>query len=79
MKNRLLQNHASFQYQLPASLEQAELLVRRAADGYEAGRLPLQTGATYKEADLQGYPAGVYFYTLLVDGVPAVTRRLVVR
>ena len=56
-----------------------KLLIRRATDGYEMGRLPLQAGATSKEADLRGYPAGVYFYTLLADGVPAATRRLVVR
>jgi hypothetical protein len=69
----------TFQYQLPSAAQQAELLLRRATDGVEMGRLRLAPKATHYEADLRNYPAGVYFYTLVVEGVPTLTRRLIVQ
>lgn len=42
-------------------------------------RLPVNPAASQQEANVQAYSAGVYFYTLLADGVPIATRRLVVQ
>ena len=73
------QGQTTFYYHLPAKTRQAELLIRRATDGYEVGRVPVNPAASQQEANVRAYPAGLYFYTLLADGVPVATKRLVVQ
>jgi hypothetical protein len=74
-----VQGYTTFRYQVPATAQQAEIVIRRATDGYELKRVPLLLKASQQETNLLAFPAGVYFYSLLVDGVPAATRRLEVR
>jgi hypothetical protein len=68
----------TFAYQLKSGTQKAELLIRRATDGREMERLPLDVGRSTCELSVQGWPAGTYFATLLVEGVPGATRRVVV-
>ena len=65
-------------YALAAGAQEAKLLVRRALDGRIVATVPLNTAEKSQVLDLDAYPSGTYFYTLLVDGTPAATRRLVV-
>lgn len=68
----------AFRYTTKAGSKQAELLIRRATDGREATRITLNAQATEAAVSVAGWPAGTYFATLVVDGVPGVTRRMVV-
>ncbi|WP_201982342.1 T9SS type A sorting domain-containing protein [Hymenobacter rubidus] len=71
--------HTTITYQVPVTTRQAALLIRRATDGVLIGQLSLDVKADRQEVDLHSYPTGVYFYTLLTDGIPVSTRRLIVR
>ncbi len=73
------QGSTTIAYQLPAGAQKAVLLMRRAWDGQVVATLPLDTKVQQQEVNLTAYPAGTYFYTLVVDGTPAATRRLVVQ
>jgi hypothetical protein len=65
-------------YQLPAQTKHAELLIRRALDGQLVDKRSVSMETPYIDLALKGYPAGTYFYTLVADGVPLATKRLVV-
>ncbi|WP_196292977.1 hypothetical protein [Hymenobacter ruricola] len=65
-------------YRVPNDCHKATLLVRRAMDGQVLETLPLDVKAQSSVLRLESYSAGTYFYTLLVDGSPVATRRLVV-
>ncbi|WP_345236629.1 hypothetical protein, partial [Hymenobacter saemangeumensis] len=82
----LAQNHpnpasesTTFTYQLPAAAKSAAIVVRRGTDGYELIRLSLAVNKTTRDLDLRGYQPGVYFATLLIDGMPVQTRRVLVQ
>jgi len=66
-------------YTLTPQVRRAELFIRRGTDGSLMQQLPLPAGSTTQELDVRSYPPGVYFYTLLVDGLPCDTKRLLVR
>lgn len=66
-------------YQVPAASRQATLLLRRALDGQSIGTLSLNVRAKSYELNANAYPGGMYYYTLVVDGVPTATRRLVIK
>ena len=72
------QDASSIDYQLPAQTQHAELLIRRALDGQLVEKRSLSTESTRFTLSLKAYPAGTYFYTLVADGVPLATKRLVV-
>ncbi|WP_210514765.1 hypothetical protein [Hymenobacter terricola] len=72
------QGTASIAYHVPKGAQTASLLVRRGLDGRLMTSLPVGVAASHCEMKLAGYPAGTYFYTLVVDGLPVATRRLVV-
>ncbi|MDO7850362.1 hypothetical protein [Hymenobacter convexus] len=65
-------------YRLPKGAQSATLLVRRALDARVVETLSLDTSRQELRPDATRYPAGTYFYTLLVDGAPIATHRLVV-
>jgi len=66
-------------YTLTPQARQAVLLIRRGTDGSLMQLLPVSTGSTTQELDVRSYRPGVYFYTLVVDGLPCDTKRLLVR
>lgn len=65
-------------YYVPKGTQKAALLLRRAVDGQLVATLPLNVAAKQCELTLHNYSAGTYFYTLVVDGLPGGTRRLVI-
>jgi hypothetical protein len=67
-----------FAYQLQPGAATADLLVRRATDGREMKRTVLDVQAKAVALSVKGWPAGTYFATLVVNGVPGETRRIVV-
>ncbi len=84
-KNTLAQNwpnpctgSTAFRYTIKPGNNKAELLVRRATDGREVGRQALNVKAVEAVVSVAGWPAGTYFATLVVNGVPGTTRRIVV-
>lgn len=84
--NSLMQNWpnpaestTSFSYHLQSDAKEATLLIRRATDGRELQRLPLNLRSESVELLVRNWPAGTYFATLLVNNVPTSTRRILVR
>ncbi|MDO7874583.1 hypothetical protein Q5H93_07555 [Hymenobacter sp. ASUV-10] len=69
----------SFAYQLRNGTQQADLLIRRATDGGEIQRTPLNVRATSHDINVSKWTPGTYFVTLTIDGVPGPTRRVVVQ
>ena len=69
---------ATVSYSIPTTIQAAALVLRRALDGRVVQTLVLDAAAKQTNLDLKDLPAGLYFYTLLVDDVPIATRRLVV-
>ena len=69
---------AGIAYQVPGGGRKASLLIRRAVDGQLVKEQSLDVQAKQVVLRLDGYLPGTYFYTLLVDGSPLATRRLVV-
>ncbi len=65
-------------YVLPAAAQQARLVIRRGLDGVEMEQVALSAKVTQHTLDLRAYKPGLYFYTLLVDGVPVQTKRMLV-
>ena len=65
-------------YHLPPGSQQAQVLVRRGLDGKAMEQVTLKTGGTQYLLDLRHYAPGLYFYTLVVDGVPVQTKRMLV-
>ncbi|WP_210514647.1 hypothetical protein [Hymenobacter terricola] len=68
-----------FSYTVPSTVHQATLRIYRALDGQLAATIPPSPGNQYGDLSLGAYPAGIYFCSLIVDGWPLVTRRLVVQ
>lgn len=66
-------------YQVPTTARQVAVRLQRGTDGRELATLTLSPRATTYQLNVQPYPAGIYFYTLLVDGVPQGTHRLLVQ
>ncbi len=66
-------------YRVSATTQHVTLFVRRALDGAILATIPLAPGGRYHDLKLAAYPAGLYLYSLAVDGVPSLTRRLVVQ
>lgn len=65
-------------YVLPTSTRQAELLVRAGLDGKEVRKISLAIGEQEGRLLVNDLPNGLYFCTLLADGLPVQTQRLLV-
>lgn len=65
-------------YWLPAGSHEAHVLMRRGLDGVAVAQIKLRLSAEQQPLDLHRYAPGLYFYTLLVDGVPVQTKRMLV-
>ncbi|UOQ97945.1 T9SS type A sorting domain-containing protein [Hymenobacter sp. 5317J-9] len=65
-------------YQLPKAPQRAELVVRHALDGRIVEKKLLVHNTVQLLLDVRAYQSGTYFYTLVVDGRPVATHRLVV-
>ncbi len=66
-------------YRVPTTAHEATLFVRRAMDGKIVVAVPVSTNGRYHDLKLAAYPADLYLYSLVVDGVPSLTRRLVIQ
>ena len=73
------QGKTTFTYQLAPTATAAVLRVRRGLDGQTLADLPLRLGSSSQEIDLQGWPPGCYFVTLVTDGAAGQTRRMLVK
>lgn len=67
-----------FDLLLPTTAHNVALLVQYGLDGRKMAKLPLKPTATYLDVDLRGYAPGTYFCTLVVDGMPVQTKRMLV-
>lgn len=67
-----------FDLRLPRTAHGAALLIRHGLDGRPVAELPFKPTATYLDVDLRGYTPGTYFCTLVVDGMPVQTKRMLV-
>ena len=67
-----------FDLQLPTAKHDAILFIQHGLDGRPVAELPLKPTAAYLDIDLRGYVPGTYFCTLVVDGVPVQTKRMLV-
>ena len=65
-------------YALPYGTQRAELLVQAGLTGKEVLRRPLPVGMSEDKLTVRELPDGLYFCTLLADGVPVQTQRLLV-
>ena len=72
-------DRTTFDYYVPAAVKQAVLFISRGTDGRMLRQQSLSPTATSQELDLRGWAPGLYFCTLVTDGVPGPTRRLLVR
>ena len=73
------QDQLVISYHLPANTQAATLVIRRMLDSKTVATVPLAVNAHEQTLQVSGYSAGLYLYTLTVDGVPAATRRLIVQ
>jgi hypothetical protein len=65
-------------YQLPSSVRQATLLVREGMSGREVLQQAVDPTRRELLLNLRSLPSGTYFYTIVADGIPARTLRLLV-
>ncbi len=65
-------------YVLPSGAHRAELLVRAGLDGKEIRKVSLAVGEQEGRLSVRDLPNGLYFCTLLADGLPVQTQRLLV-
>ena len=70
---------ALIDYQLPANTSTAELVLRHGIDGTLMQRVALDVRQKEHQLNLRDYRPGLYLYTLLVDGLPVSTSRLLVQ
>ena len=66
-------------YRVPTTAHSVILYVRWALDGQIVEAIPVPANGRYHDLKLSACPAGMYLYSLVVDGVPSLTRRLVVQ
>ncbi|MDX5394752.1 MAG: T9SS type A sorting domain-containing protein, partial [Hymenobacteraceae bacterium] len=64
-------------YNLPTGTTRAEVLLHELASGKVVKRLELNSSATQETISLVGFANGLYAYSLVVDGVPVATKKLV--
>ena len=71
-------DETTISYVLPTGTHRAELLVRTCLAGKEVRRISLAVGEQESRLSVRELPDGLYFCTLLADGVPVQTQRLLV-
>lgn len=73
------QGVVSIPYQLPKQAQSAALIIRRALDAQLIETLAVELDKQQIDLSTSHLPVGLYFYTLVVDGLPTATRRMVVQ
>ncbi len=68
----------AFRYQLKASETNAKIILRNVL-GKEVGIFKLDSHTEKLSISVQDYVAGMYFYTLSIDGKNLVTRKLLIK
>jgi hypothetical protein len=70
--------NATFEYSLPAGSEHAQIIIRNIL-GIEVENCMLGNQTGKKVIDVSNYAAGIYFYTLTVDGKVLQSRKMTVK
>jgi len=68
----------NFEYNLPAAFKSAQVIIRNML-GVEIEDMSLQNRSGKITFDLSSYAAGIYFYTLMVDGNIIQSKKLIVK
>jgi len=70
--------NTSFEYNLPASHNNAQLIIRNML-GVEVDNLLLENRTGKKSINVSAYPSGIYFYTFIVDGKVVQSKKMIVK
>lgn len=68
----------NFEYNLPSSTNSARLIIRNSL-GVEVENSNLDNQSGKKSINVSGYPSGIYFYTLVVDGKIIQSKKIIVK
>jgi hypothetical protein len=73
------QSETIISYNLPKGTKEAKILITTIT-GQETGNYALKPGAEHENLvlDVSQFQNGIYLYTLVTDGRPVVTRKLVI-
>jgi hypothetical protein len=70
--------YAHFDYNLPATSGNSHLIIRNML-GVEMENISIENRSGKKAIDVNSYPSGIYFYTLVVDGKVIQSKKLIVK